>query len=498
MRARFAAVMLAAAPPKSRRVRSRTSTNTSVSPSRATRSISPQRRRKLRSTIVDAARGEKLGGQCLGASTGLAARDGHVSPAGPSQGLTARGSERGERGGAPAGPARCAAGREQRAWGIHRSRRRGTAPSRPSRTNWRVASSERCPVAPSNSSFPGGPAANACGDVEGVDAERVEPVERGVGVIRPLQSANARRSGSTSQGMSTNRTSSRSRSASRRLALVDLAARVGGDRPDVGLGQRGVRGVDGEESRVDRGLDQFAPQQPSTSGARSNRNITGAPPPARIHSALKALGEALLHRRVAGDDGDRRRAVVARAARKLPRLAVDRQRERVDVLRQRHALVELVQRDGRRQLEAGRRERFQVVADQRPDDDPAPAASPSRTRRPRRRHRARSPCGFAFAASAAARNPACTASAARPNAADVSGSTSTMGTGSTRASTTGAAAALASGAASLAAAIARRTMPAARTPAPARSRRCASACGHARSGLFGSGRSSKRGRVSHG
>ena len=51
-RARLAAVMLAAAPPKSRRRRSRTSTNTSVSPSRATRSSSPQRRRQLRSTIA--------------------------------------------------------------------------------------------------------------------------------------------------------------------------------------------------------------------------------------------------------------------------------------------------------------------------------------------------------------------------------------------------------------------------------------------------------------
>src|SRR5215831_6070113 len=44
--------MLAAAPPKSLRVRRRTSTNTSVSPSRATRSSSPQRRRKLRSMIL--------------------------------------------------------------------------------------------------------------------------------------------------------------------------------------------------------------------------------------------------------------------------------------------------------------------------------------------------------------------------------------------------------------------------------------------------------------
>src|SRR5512141_2675713 len=52
MRERFAAVMLAAAPPKSPPRRSRTSTKTSVSPSRATRSISPQRCRQLRSTIV--------------------------------------------------------------------------------------------------------------------------------------------------------------------------------------------------------------------------------------------------------------------------------------------------------------------------------------------------------------------------------------------------------------------------------------------------------------
>ena len=65
-------VMLAAAPPKSRRVRSRTSTNTSVSPSRAMRSISPRRRRKLRSTIVRPRRGEEGGGQRLGARAGLA------------------------------------------------------------------------------------------------------------------------------------------------------------------------------------------------------------------------------------------------------------------------------------------------------------------------------------------------------------------------------------------------------------------------------------------
>src|SRR6187399_16723 len=44
--------MLAAAPPKSRRVRRRTSANTNVSPSRAMMSISPRRQRKLRSRMT--------------------------------------------------------------------------------------------------------------------------------------------------------------------------------------------------------------------------------------------------------------------------------------------------------------------------------------------------------------------------------------------------------------------------------------------------------------
>src|SRR5512140_3658726 len=48
----FAAVMLAAAPPNSPCRRSRTSTKTRISPSRAMRSTSPQRRRQLRSTMT--------------------------------------------------------------------------------------------------------------------------------------------------------------------------------------------------------------------------------------------------------------------------------------------------------------------------------------------------------------------------------------------------------------------------------------------------------------
>jgi hypothetical protein len=52
MRRRLCASTLASAPPKAAEVRSRTSTNTSVAPSRATRSISPARQRQFRSTIA--------------------------------------------------------------------------------------------------------------------------------------------------------------------------------------------------------------------------------------------------------------------------------------------------------------------------------------------------------------------------------------------------------------------------------------------------------------
>ena len=89
---RLAAVMLAAAPPKSALRRSRTSTNTSVSPSRAMMSISPCRVRKLRATIVRPRATRKSRGQRLGrraaaaravrrASASAATRAGRAAPA---------------------------------------------------------------------------------------------------------------------------------------------------------------------------------------------------------------------------------------------------------------------------------------------------------------------------------------------------------------------------------------------------------------------------------
>ena len=89
---------------------------------------------------------------------------------------------------------------------------------------------------------------------ERVDAERVEPVERRVrrapaADARELLRVRGREPGNVDE---TDVLELAQRLA--RLAVVDAAAGVGGDRPDVGLHEHRIGAVDGEQRRVDRGL----------------------------------------------------------------------------------------------------------------------------------------------------------------------------------------------------------------------------------------------------
>ena len=200
-----------------------------------------------------------------------------------------------------------------------------------------------------------------------------------------------------------------------RLPVVDLAARVGEHVPEVGLGERGILRVEGEQHGVRRDLGELAPQQREHVGRAVEAERHRCRAAEQDPLAGECTGESLLQRVVAADDDHALRAVGLGAARELNALALDRQRQRVDVRRKGVSLVELVQRDRPRQVAAGRCDGLEVVAHQRPDDD-ARAASRAFVERGDdvaiavRNHVVTFRCEFA----AAAANPALTASAARP------------------------------------------------------------------------------------
>ncbi len=131
IRARLAAVMLAAAPPKSRRVRSRTSTKTSVSPSRGNEIELAAAAAQVALDDREAAARKEFGGESPRRALRRCARAVGIR-------LSSTHVGRHDESGAEL---------QQR-----RLRARTAA----------TASSDRCPVAPSSSSLSGGPSANAC------------------------------------------------------------------------------------------------------------------------------------------------------------------------------------------------------------------------------------------------------------------------------------------------------------------------------------------------
>ena len=102
--------------------------------------------------------------------------------------------------------------------------------------------------------------------------------------------------------------------------------------------------------------------------------MTGASPPARIHSALNALakrfcsGESLAMTATVIAPPSRARRASCRASPSIVSVSVYIVSGSVIVL------VELVEGEGRREIESGAGDSLDVVADERPDDDARPGA----------------------------------------------------------------------------------------------------------------------------
>ena len=259
----------------------------------------------------------------------------------------------------------------------------------------------------------GRPVAKRAGDTIGIEAECIESGKRGAGEFLPRKIGELRGVRRDDPWNLDEHEIVEIPRHRLRLALENESARVRRNGAEIGLGQRRVRAVEREQNRVRRPAHKLAPHR----GQRLRRTVeavdVGGRTALRQPFGRERRCKALHERRLGADDRHARTALGADPPRDKTRVALDRERKRVEVRNRWRAFIQLIERHREGQIQRDLRHGLEVVAQQRADDEFTSRARASSNAESTPSSpwamtmQSRSP-----AALAAARNPARTASAA--------------------------------------------------------------------------------------